>query len=166
MLAAGAVLTFTLYFLVTKRARETIGTIEYMTGVHVAASLVVMPMLLFNPQDLWQLGWGDVGVVLFIAFVSGTAGQVVIGWAHRYVDISVSSLMMLGVPVVAAMAAWAMLDESLSAVQVIGGAVTLAAIGAMVWRPAGHAATEPVTEAVAPPEGQAEPDRAFSPGGR
>jgi drug/metabolite transporter (DMT)-like permease len=148
LLAACAVLTFTVYFLVTKRARETTGTIEYMTGVHLMAALVAMPLVLLNPADLWQLGWGDIGVVLFIAFVSGTAGQVVIGWAHRYVDISLSSLMMLGVPVVAAIAAWAILGESLRPLQILGGAVTLGAIGAMVRRSPPVVVVDPVPEAI------------------
>jgi drug/metabolite transporter (DMT)-like permease len=152
LLAACAVLTFTVYFFITKRARETIGTLEYMTGVHIAAAVVVMPLVLFNPADLWQLGWADVGVVMFIAFISGTAGQVVIGWAHRYVDISLSSLMMLGVPAVAAFAAWIMLDETLGPLQVIGGAITLGAIGAMVRRKSPSAVVEPVPELIAPIE--------------
>lgn len=136
-LAVGSVVSFTIYFLISKRARATIGTLEYMTGVHTAAALVVMPLALFAPSELWRLSWGDAGVILFIAFVSGTGGQLVIGWAQRFVDVSLSSLMLLGVPVVAALAAWVLLDESLEPVQALGGAITIAAIGAMVWQPSG-----------------------------
>jgi drug/metabolite transporter (DMT)-like permease len=135
-LAVCAVLSFTGYFLISKRARASLGTLEYMTGVHVAAALVAMPLALFNPADLWQLGPADVGIVLFIAFVSGTGGQVVIGWAQRFVDVTVSSLMLLGVPVVAALAAWAILGEALGPIQAVGGAITLVAIAAMVRQPA------------------------------
>jgi len=147
--AVGAVLTFTVYFLVTKRARETVGTLEYMTGVHVAAALVALCAVLLTDASLWDLSAGDIGVILFIAFVSGTGGQLVIGWAQRFVDVSLSSLMLLGVPVVAAVAAWLMLDEALTLVQIAGGAVTLAAIGYMVQRSRPAPAFEPLSEGVA-----------------
>ena len=133
-MAVCAVLTFTVYFLITKVARQTMGTLEYMTGVHTAAAVVAIPVVLLSSADLWDVTWGDVGVILFIAFISGTGGQMVIGWAQRYVDVSLSSLMLLGVPVVAALAAWAMLGEALGPVQIVGGIITLAAIGAMVRR--------------------------------
>ena len=143
LMAVGAVLTFTAYFLVTKRVRATGGTLEYMTIVHVVAAVVVTPAVAFRPGDLGGLDTRDVLTILFFALVSGTLGQVVIGWAQRYVDVSVSSLMMLGVPVVASVAAWAMLDEALGPVQAAGGLVTLGAIGGMLWRrPGGQVAME------------------------
>lgn len=135
-MAVMAVLTFTGYFLISKRARATVGTIEYMTGVHVAAALVVTPIALASPGQLALTDGTDIFVVLFFALVSGTLGQVVVGWAQRYVDVSLSSLVLLGVPVIAAAAAWLMLDEAITPVQGVGGAITLAGIGAMVWRPA------------------------------
>ncbi len=147
LLAVGAVLTFTAYFLVSKRVRATGGTLEYMTVVHLVAALVATPAIAFRPDELGGLDTRDVLTILFFALVSGTLGQVVIGWAHRYVDVSVSSLMMLGVPVVASIAAWAMVDEALGPVQVAGGLVTLAAISGMLWRrpTESHAADEAVT---------------------
>jgi drug/metabolite transporter (DMT)-like permease len=135
-LALLAVLTFTGYFLISKRARTTVATLEYMTAVHCAAALVVTPVALARPADLRMEGATDLFVVLFFGLVSGTLGQMTIGWAQRYVDVSLSSLLLLGVPIVAAVSAWLMLDEALRPLQVAGGAVTLAGIGAMMWRPA------------------------------
>jgi drug/metabolite transporter (DMT)-like permease len=132
-LAVLAVLTFTAYFLISKRVRETTGTLSYMTIVHVVAALVATPGALARPNDLAGFGLEDVAIILFFALVSGTLGQMVIGWTHRYVDASVSSLLLLGVPVVAAVAAWVMLDEPLGPVQIAGGVVTLTAMAAMVW---------------------------------
>lgn len=135
-LALFAVLTFTAYFLISKHARSHVGTLEYMTGVHIAAAIAAAPIALSDPGGLWPLETKDVLIVGFFALVSGTLGQFVIGWAHRYVDVSLSSLMMLGVPVIATLAAWPMLGESIGPLQFIGGAITLAAIGAMLRRPA------------------------------
>ena len=121
-------------FIVTKQARATVGTLEYMTFVHLAAACVAAPIALARPGALVSFDAVDIAIVLFFALISGTAGQFVIGWAHRYVDISLSSLMMLGVPIVAALAAWAMLGESLGIVQIAGGLITIGAIAAMLRR--------------------------------
>lgn len=153
-LALMAVLTFTAYFLISKQARTSVGTLEYMAGVHLVAAIVVTPLALARPAELRPQDAQDVAIVLFFALVSGTAGQVIIGWAHRYVDVSLSSLMMLGVPVVAALAAWAILDEELVPLQIAGGIVTLIAIAVMLRRPAmtsdaGWKSTRPESVALA-----------------
>ncbi|MEX0750786.1 MAG: DMT family transporter [Dehalococcoidia bacterium] len=133
-LAVLAVLTFTAYFLITKRVRATSGTLGYMALVHLVATVVATPAVLARPGSLGGLHVRDVLIVLFFALISGTLGQMVIGWTHRFVDVSVSSLLLLGVPVVAAVSAWLMIDEPLGPVQIAGASVTLVAIGAMVWR--------------------------------
>jgi drug/metabolite transporter (DMT)-like permease len=135
-LAVGAVLTFTGYFLVSKRRRAGFGAIEYVAAVQLIAAIVVTPIALASGQ---HLGRGDVMDwvwLLTIVCASGIGGHVLVNWAHRYVDVSISSLMMLGVPVVGAVAAWIVLDESLRPLQVAGGLVTLAALFVVARRPA------------------------------
>jgi drug/metabolite transporter (DMT)-like permease len=143
-IAVCAVLSYTAYFLISKQARTTVATLEYMTIVHLAAALMVTPIALASPGELVSFDAVDLLIVLFFALVSGTAGQVVIGWAHRYVDISMSSLIMLGVPAVAAITAWPLLGETLGPVQIAGGLISLAAIGAMLRRPAATTTPEPL----------------------
>ncbi len=135
-LAVGAVVTFTGYFIVSKRRRAGFGAIEYVAAVQLIAALVVTPIALVSGQ---HLGRGDVMDwvwLLTIVCASGIGGHVLVNWAHRYVDVTISSLMMLGVPVVGAVAAWIVLDESLAPLQVAGGLVTLAALFIVVRRPA------------------------------
>ena len=124
-----------------------------MTVVHIAAALCITPFTLGDPGELVAFDPVDVLIVLFFALVSGTGGQLVIGWAHRYVDITVSSLMMLAVPVVAAATAWVLLGEALGPVQMFGSAITLLAIASMIRRPAAKTSTEAApTTGVATPQ--------------
>jgi drug/metabolite transporter (DMT)-like permease len=157
LMAVAAVVAFTGYFLISKQARASINTLEYMVGVHLAAAIVVTPFALANPGDLGALDRQDIAIVLFFAFVSGTVGQMLVGWAHAYVDVTVSSLLLLGVPVVAAMAAWLMLDEPLGALQVLGGGLTIAALAVIVRRPASTARIEPVGPMPDSPAGRPPP---------
>ena len=84
--------------------------------------------------------------LVVIVLFSGLGGHLLVNWAHPYVDVSVSSLMMLGTPVVGAIAAWIVLDESLGVLQVIGGLVTLAALFAVIRSRAAEQALESVPE--------------------
>jgi drug/metabolite transporter (DMT)-like permease len=76
--------------------------------------------------------------------------HILVNWAHRYVDVSISSLLMLLVPVVAGIAAWVILDESLTLVQVAGGVVTLAAILVIVRGSERGSGAAPVAAGEAP----------------
>lgn len=135
LLAAGALVTFTGYFLISKQARETLGTLEYITGVQLVAAIVVTPITLASGQDLAAGGTDWLWLAVFV-MLPGAGGHLLINWAHRYVAVSVSSMLMLAVPVVAAASAWIILDEPLGPVQLVGGAITIASIVAIVRRPA------------------------------
>ena len=61
--------------------------------------------------------------------VNGALGHFLMNWAHAHVDLVVTSLLTLAVPVVAtAIAAWT-LDEPVVALQVAGMAVVVVALG-------------------------------------
>ena len=104
------------------------GTLEYMAGVQLFAALVVTPIALVPPGHVDVLERLDWVYLAIIVFATGIGAHILVNWAHRYVDVSISSLMMLLVPVVAGVAAWVILDESLTVVQLAGSTVTLGAI--------------------------------------
>jgi len=131
-LAFAALITFTAYFLVSKRVRETTGTIELMAVVQLFAAVVVTPIALLAPGGVDRPSAADWLIILSIVFGTGVGAHLVVNWAHRYVDVTVSSLLMLLVPVVASVSAWLFLGESLSPLQVAGSAITLVALLAVV----------------------------------
>jgi drug/metabolite transporter (DMT)-like permease len=158
LLAFGALLTFTGYFLLSKRLSASVSPTEYVTAIQLIAAIVVTPMIFFSPDPigfgvpvdwLWMVG---------IVLVGGLGGHLLVNWAHRYVDVSVSSLMLLGTPIVASLGAWAVLAEALSPLQLLGGAMTLVGI-AMIAGRAGSA-IPPVVHEV-PVGGEAPPGDAF-----
>lgn len=146
-LAVCAVLTFTGYFLISKHVRASVGTLEYMAGVQFFAALIVTPIALVPSGRVDVLERLDWAYLAIIVFGTGIGAHILVNWAHRYVDVSISSLMMLLVPVVAGVAAWVILDESLTAVQIAGSMVTLGAILVIVrgTSRAGDAATREAT---------------------
>ena len=49
-------------------------------------------------------------------------------WAHLHVSLSLAGLLMLAIPVLSAGGAWVFLDQSVSILQVVGGAVVIFAL--------------------------------------
>lgn len=135
LLAVGSLVAWTAYFLVSKHARASVPTLEYMTVVFVVAAIVVTPLAIASGQPLGGLGAKDWAfLALFVLGASG--GHLLVAWAHSAVDVSVSSLLMLAQPVVSAVAALAILGEPLTFLTVAGGAVVLASLAAIVTRAA------------------------------
>ncbi len=149
VLAFGNLFLWTIYFLEVKRVREKgMGAIEYMAGVMLIAALVFTPYALLTSSDLGAIHGREWLWVLFIVLVPGWGGHVVMSWAHKYVDVSLSSLMTLGVPVVSAVAAWWWLEEGMSAGQLVGGAIVLGALAVIVVRHRGLDQAEDVPEPI------------------
>lgn len=130
-LAATGVLLFTGYFLASKRIRETVATVAFMFGTHVGAAAVVTPIALVHGLHPSDLSTADLARILTLVCTSGVTAHMLINWAHPYVKVSLSSVLVLLTPVVASLGAWVALHESLNGIQLVGGAVTLVAIAAI-----------------------------------
>ena len=140
LLYAGiAQLFFTVYFLLTKRARSRhdIDAVQWMSGVVIWAAIAVTPWALLSSsaEDYRAInGWDWLWLALIIIFTGGL-GHIVMAWVHRYVEASRSSLYLLSMNIVAIIAAWVIHDEPLTIVQMLGGVVVFAAVAAVISRP-------------------------------
>src|SRR2546423_13223312 len=101
-------------------------------------------MALLSGQPLGGLRSTDwLWLALFLAGAQG--GHLLVAWAHGQVDVSVSTLLILGEPIISAVAALIFLGEPLTALEILGGALVVGALAA-VPRSAtrtGRAAAEP-----------------------
>ncbi|MBI2237126.1 MAG: DMT family transporter [Actinobacteria bacterium] len=131
VLAAGSLIAWTAYFLVSKHARSTVPALEYMTVVTITAALVITPLALVSGQPLGGLQASDaLWLALFVVGASG--GHLLVAWAHPLVDVSVSSLLMLAQPVLASLAALLVLGEPLTPPVIAGGLVVIGSLAAIV----------------------------------
>jgi drug/metabolite transporter (DMT)-like permease len=132
LLAVGALLAWTTYWLLSKRVRQTVPAFEYMTAVTVAAAVVVTPLALLSGQGL-RVRWQD--WLWLLVFVAGAqAGHTLLAWSHAQVDVSVSSVLILAEPVIAAVAALVFLGEPLAWLSVAGGLIAVLAVAAVARR--------------------------------
>jgi drug/metabolite transporter (DMT)-like permease len=140
VLGVASMLTFTGYYLINRRARSTsaITPMEWMCGVTLFACLFITPIALVtqSADDYGQLAGADWLYLLFVALVVGIVGHTMMSWAHRFIPAARSSLFLLAMNIVAIGAAWPIHDEPVTLVQALGGIVVLAAVAAVLSRPA------------------------------
>jgi drug/metabolite transporter (DMT)-like permease len=138
VLAVGALIAWTGYFVASKRARLRLGTLEYLTGLTIVAAAALAPVVLLRGGALAVPSAEDWAIVVLLAVASGGMGHFLMNWAHPHVPLSHISLLTLGVPVVSTVAATVILDEPLLPAQVLGMAVVILALAVVVTRrPAG-----------------------------
>jgi drug/metabolite transporter (DMT)-like permease len=141
-LAVVNLFAFTAYFLASKRIRERIDAWTYVLGMTTVAGIVMLGACLMTRQDLGSPHGSDWVILAAIAVLPGTLGHVLMNWAHAYVSAFAISMMLLGVPVVGAFAAAAVLGEPITLLQAVGGALVLVAIANVVLRMDPRAAGE------------------------
>ncbi len=147
LLALGALFAWTSYWLMSKRVREHIPALEYMTAVTLTAAVVVTPVALLSGQSFAARWQDSLWLVFFVAGAQG--GHSLLAWSHAQVDVSISSLMILVEPVLSPVAALVILGEPLPALSIAGGLLAVLAVG-MVIRRATRTAKVEVSPEIAP----------------
>jgi drug/metabolite transporter (DMT)-like permease len=148
--AATGVLTWTAYWLFSKRVRETTNAMEYMASVMLVSAVVVTGLALVTGTSLRPPVASDWVWIALVAAVPGLMGHLSVAWSHRYVEAWLGSLMLQSQPVIGSIAAWVLLDERITALTAIGGLVVVAATGAIVVRAARRDPTYEEPETAAP----------------
>jgi len=127
-------LSFTGYFLASKRIRNHLGTAEYITGMTTVAAIVLSLTLPLTGQFPSLPSARDAAILFSIALLPGTVGHMLMNWAHPYLSAFTISTTILAVPVISAFAANAFLYEPITVAQIVGGAVALTAVGTILRR--------------------------------
>lgn len=117
------------YLLSVKGVRDRgVATLTLMAVSTTITAVILLPVALVSGEALLPqtaTGWFT---LLGLAWISHATGQGLIAYALAHLPAAFSSVGLLFQPVMAALFAWALLGESLSAPQVAGGLVVLAGI--------------------------------------
>ena len=117
------------YLLSVKGLRDRgAATLQLMAVTTTLTAAILLPVALASGEALLPgtaAGWLK---LLGLAWISHAAGQGLIAYALAHLPAGFSSVGLLFQPVMAALFAWVLLGEALSALQVAGGLVVLAGI--------------------------------------
>ncbi len=134
VLALIAILVWTVFFLASKRIRARTATLEYFAAVLGVAAVALTPVMFVRGGSFTDPSARDWLLIVIVALGPGTGGHLLVTWAHRHVDVSLSSVIGVGQPVIAAAGAALFVDEKLVALQIVGGLITMASVIAVVRR--------------------------------
>jgi drug/metabolite transporter (DMT)-like permease len=137
LLAVGDLVAFTAFFLEIKRQRTAgVPAMSLLAGVMLTAAIAVTPVVLVADDDLTAIGGWDWLWLFMLVFGVGAVGHGMMAWAHRHVDVTISSLLTLGSPVISAVGAWLVFNQALTALQLVGAVlVLLGLVGVVVASP-------------------------------
>ncbi|WP_419944800.1 DMT family transporter [Candidatus Poriferisodalis sp.] len=138
-LTAMSVLTFSVYFVLTRIARSTsaVDPIEWMAGINFWSFIAaVLPTLLWvTPSQFFEFGGLDWLWIVIVAFVTGVFGHVLMTWCHGHIEVARSSLYVLAMHIVAVGTAWLIHAEPITPMQFLGGAVVLFSVAMVIRTP-------------------------------
>ncbi len=124
------------YILAVSRLRLRFSTAMIMTWSGLVTCLTLLVVALISGESLvaqTAYGWS---VLVALALLSQVIGQSLIAYALAYLPATFSSLSLLLQPVAAAVLAWMIFDEALSAWQGVGGTIML--VGILLARHSGR----------------------------
>jgi drug/metabolite transporter (DMT)-like permease len=131
-LAACSIVTWSAYWFFSRSVRDRVDPIVYFACVMLAAAIVITPAaLVVGGIPSWP-STGDWAAIWGVAVVPGFIGQTLVIWSHRHVESWRSALITQCLPVMAVVLAWIVLGEPITLAVVIGGAVVVAATGAVL----------------------------------
>jgi len=125
-------LTWTAYWLYSKRARATVGALEYMATVMLVAAIA---MTIVAPATGASLAWPNASewLGLFtVALVAGAVGHSLLAWSHQHLQAWLASLILNCQPIVSVALAWVLLRQEVTPLTALGSVLVLAATATLV----------------------------------
>ncbi|WP_301108682.1 DMT family transporter [Sporosarcina sp.] len=125
LLACGFI---TAYLLVGQDVRKRVSLITYTFLVYTASSIVLFAYVLYEQQPLIGYPASDWMWFLALALLPNLLGHSLFNWAIKWVSTNVISITILFEPVIASVAAYFVLRESITSTQLTGGIIVLIGI--------------------------------------
>ncbi|HUP84875.1 MAG TPA: DMT family transporter [Acidimicrobiales bacterium] len=147
VLAMSNVAFFAVYFVWSKQARDHIDTVPFLFGVVVSAGIVVASYVVVAGEPVLGIGRADLLRAMYIAAIPGALGHFVTTWPLPRISANVPPVMQLAMPFLAGALAWLLLDQRITALHVVGGAITIGGVLGSLLSPSGRRLVAPGPDA-------------------
>jgi drug/metabolite transporter (DMT)-like permease len=136
MIAVAASVAFALYLVATERLRTIADTTTIVTLSATASAAALLVFALFGHISLAVPGLHPLLACVGLGIICQVAGYWFLTYALGHLPATVSSVVMLGVAPITAILAYFLFGEAMTPVQLLGGALILAAVW-MISHPTG-----------------------------
>lgn len=134
VMAVVALFMWAAYFITSKKARERLETMEYMTVMNIVAFATVFAIAL--PAGVLADGGAELDLHTALLIAGAVAlpgsGHIFMNWAHGHTTLMLTSLATLSMPVVSTLGAWVFLGQRVTAAQMAGIAIVLVVLAFVV----------------------------------
>ena len=132
LLALGAMLTWSAYFIASKNSKKTMTSTEFTAGTALWTMAICAPLGFVFGQDMSWPSATNWGWLIVMAVSSGLIGHAMMNWSLVRIPLWVGSTFTLLIPVFSALLAWIVLGEAVTVVQGIAMAVVIGALAVVV----------------------------------
>ena len=130
--ALTSLVLFVAYFLLSKQLRQKTPNTRYNLLMTLGAAIPVTVVAAVSGAPVLGYTGRDYLMVALVAIFPGSLGHWLVNWAHTRITAGTSATIQLGVPVVAIAAGWVFVGEKIQFLGVVGSAIALAAIFAVI----------------------------------
>jgi drug/metabolite transporter (DMT)-like permease len=130
--AVGALFCWSAYWIFAKRAQERITPMQYTAGTGWWTAIMALPIGLLVGHDMSVPEVEQWAPLAALILAGGVLGHAMMNWSIVRVPLWLGSTLTLLIPVLSSLAAWLFLDEPLTVIQIVGMAVVVAALAAIV----------------------------------
>jgi drug/metabolite transporter (DMT)-like permease len=120
------------YFLEMKRLRATVPVAAFLAGTFTMAAVFATPYAVVTGAPLGSIRTGDLLRLAVMVIGPGMVGHGLMTWVQRHVPVGVASMLTLASNVLTSVGAWVVFGQRLGGVQILGGLLALAAVGALL----------------------------------
>lgn len=133
LMATANVSIWTAYFVLAKKRRlDGVHSWSFLAAVFTWAALVIMPVGAIASNDLFAMTTKDWLCVVAMAVGPGIVGHGLMTWSQSHVDVTLASTLGLLSPVISTALAWMVFGQSLTPLQMVGAAVVIVSLIALV----------------------------------
>jgi drug/metabolite transporter (DMT)-like permease len=129
MMSLGAAACFAVYLLATEKVRETIGTLAFLRLAIFSATIAILLINLVLRTSLQVPNARTWWALLGLGLVSQLGGYLFLTFALGHLPATITSVSLLTQGPLTAVMAAILLGESLTAAQILGGALVLSGVG-------------------------------------
>ena len=132
LLAAGAMFSWSAYFIASKRSKGTMTSTEFTAGTSLWTAIICTPLGFAFGQDMSIPSLKNWALLAVMAIGSGIVGHSLMNWSLVRIPLWVGSTFTLLIPVFSALLAWVWLDESIEPIQGLAMAVVIGSLAMIV----------------------------------
>lgn len=132
LLAVGALISWSGYFIASKQSKGKITSLEFTAGTSVWSGLICTPLGFLFGQDMSLPSAKNFALLLVMIAVAGVVGHVLMNWSLVRIPLWVGSTFTLLIPVFAALLAWIFFGEEILAIQGVAMACVIGALAVVI----------------------------------